>query len=117
MEDVWNVYATCLSCALLYLSRANTDANGVSFVCRFSTKGAWSPFGASRWQGMCMEYAWICVECVWHMNAMSMEDVWNMHGIYIYICMEHVRNMHGTCMEYAWNIYGLPMEYVGICME
>ena len=41
MEYVWNMYGTCLPCALLYPSRANIDANGVSFVCRFSTKEVW----------------------------------------------------------------------------
>ena len=132
-EYVWNMYGTCLPCALLDPSRANIDATGVSFVCRFSTKEAWSRFGTGRWQGMCMEYAWICVEYGWNtehawicmsygiQNFCLKTGILDMCGIrmeyalkcmgYGGICMDYVRNMHGTCMEYAWNIHAICKQY------
>ena len=71
MGYAWNMYVICmeyvsnLPILLLHPSRANTDATGVSFVCRFCTQEAWWCIGVElRWR--------TCWKCARSMYGISM---------------------------------------------
>ena len=63
MEYAWNICVTCMefvrNLPILCSSspaRANTDANGVSFVCRFSTEEPWPCGDVELWRQKHLEY-------------------------------------------------------------